>query len=154
MMGREIRKLRQSFQYAMRGICLCMRSERNFRIHLTATCYVTVFAVLGQLSTVKCAVLALCFGVMMGAELMNTAIEYLCDWKASGYDRTVRDAKDIAAAAVFVCAAACTVIGLLFFVPAAGVIAQKLWTYKVILAALVLSAPCAVGFIVGFGRKR
>ncbi len=154
MMGREIRKLRQSFQYAIRGICLCMRSERNFRIHLTATCYVTIFAILGQLSMVKCAVLALCFGVMMGAELMNTAIEYLCDWQASGYDRTVRDAKDIAAAAVFVCAAACTVIGCIFFIPVAGSIAQRIWTHKMILAALVLSAPCAVGFIFGFGRKR
>ncbi len=131
-----------------------MRSERNFRIHITAACYVTLFAVLGQLSAVKCAVLALCFGVMMGAELMNTAIEYLCDWQTSGYDRTVRDAKDIAAAAVFVCAVACAVIGLIFFMPVATVIAEKLWAHKVLLTALVLSVPCTLGFIFGFGRKR
>lgn len=154
MMGREIRKLRQSFQYAVRGICLCMRSERNFRIHIMAACYVTLFAALGRLSAVKCAVLALCFGVMLGAELMNTAIEYLCDWQASGYDRTVRDAKDIAAAAVFVCAIACAVIGLIFFVPVVPLLVAKLWAHKILLATLVLSAPCALGFIFGFGRKR
>ena len=36
MMGHEIRKLRQSFQYAVRGVRLCVGTERNFRIHLTA----------------------------------------------------------------------------------------------------------------------
>lgn len=154
MMGREIRKLRQSFQYAIRGISLCMASERNFRIHLTAAGYVTIFAVLGKLSAVQCAVLALCFGVMMGAELMNTAIEYLCDWKAAGYDRTVRDAKDIAAAAVFVCAASCTIIGLLFFVPVLPLILGQLRVHLVLFTALIVSVPGAVWFIFAFGRKK
>lgn len=153
-MGHEIRKLRQSFQYAIRGVCLCMKSERNFRIHLTAAGYVTVFAILGKLSVVQCAVLALCFGVMMGAELMNTAIEYLCDWKTAGYDRAVRDAKDIAAAAVFVCAAACTIIGLLFFVPVLPLILRELWMHLLLSIALIVSIPCAVWFIFAFGRKK
>lgn len=154
MMGREIRKLRQSFRYAIRGVCLCMESERNFRIHLTAAAYVTVFAILGKLSAVQCAVLALCFGMMMGAELMNTAIEYLCDWKAAGYDRTVRDAKDIAAAAVFVCAVSCAIIGLLFFVPVLPPILRQLRVHVLLFAVLVVSVPCAVWFIFGFGRKK
>ncbi len=153
-MGHEIRKLRQSFQYAIRGVSLCMRSERNFRIHLTAAAYVTVFAILGKLSAVQCAVLALCFGVMLGAELMNTAIEYLCDWKAAGYDRTVRDAKDIAAAAVFVCAVGCAVVGLLFFVPVLSSLLEQLRMHLLLFTALMVSIPCAVWFIFGFGRKK
>lgn len=154
MMGREIRKLRQSFQYAIRGVCLCMRSERNFRIHLTAAVYITVFAILGKLLAVQCALLALCFGVMMGAELMNTAIEYLCDWKAEGYDRTVRDAKDIAAGAVFVCAVVCAIVGLIFFLPVLPSILKQLRVHLVLLMVLVASIPCAVWFIFGFERKR
>lgn len=154
MMGHEIRKLRQSFQYAVRGVMLCMHTERNFRIHLTAACYVTLLAVLCRLSATKCAVLALCFGVMMGAELMNTAIECLCDWKASGYDRAVRDAKDIAAAGVFVCAVACAVIGLIFFVPALPQILAGLRSHPALILFLILSAPCAIWFIFRFGRKR
>lgn len=153
-MGGEIRKLRQSFQYAVRGVTLCLRSERNFRIHLTAACYVTLLAVLCRLPMTQCAVLALCFGVMMGAELMNTAIECLCDWKAAGYDRAVRDAKDIAAAGVFVCAVACAVIGLIFFVPQLPVILDRLSAHPPLLFALICSAPCALWFIFRFGRKR
>ena len=154
MMGREIRKLRQSFAYAVRGIGLCMESERNFRIHVTAALYVTLLAWIGRLPATQCAILALCFGVMMGAELMNTAIECLCDWKASGYDRTVRDAKDIAAAAVFVCAIACAVIGLIFFVPVAPHLLHVFLTHPTALTGLLLSVPCALWFIFRFGRKK
>ena len=89
-----------------------------------------------------------------GCELMNTAIEYLCDWKAAGYDRTVRDAKDIAAAAVFVCAVSCTIIGLLFFLPVLPFVLRQLRAHILLLTALVISVPCAVWFIFAFGRKR
>lgn len=154
MIGHEMRKLRQSFRYAIRGVCLCIRSERNFRIHLTAAVYVTFFAVLGRLPMTQCAVLALSFGVMLGAELMNTAIEYLCDWKAEGYDRTVRDAKDIAAAAVFMCAVGCVVIGFLFFAPILPLLLQKLRTHLILLIVLVGSIPGALWFIFEFGRKK
>lgn len=154
MMGREIRKLRQSFVFALRGIRLCMGSERNFRIHLTAAAYVTCFALIGGLPPVQCAVLALCFGVMLGAELLNTAVECLCDWKASGYDPTVRDAKDIAAAGVFVCAAACAVVGALFFLPVLPVIWERLRQHLWLAAGLALSVPVALWFIFAFGRKK
>lgn len=153
-MGHEIRKLRQSFQYALRGVLLCMRSERNFRIHLTAACYVTVFALLGRLEVTRFAMLALCFGVMMGAELMNTAIERLCDWKAAGYDRTVRDAKDIAAAGVFVCAVACAVIGVLFFAPLVPGLVLSVLECPPLTVVFMLSIPLAIWFIFAFGRKR
>ena len=155
-MGHEIRKLRQSFAYALRGIRLCMRSERNFRIHLTAALYVSLFAWLGEVEPLGCALLALCFGVMMGAELMNTAVERLCDWKASGYDPTVRDAKDIAAAAVFLCALACVVVGALFFLRAP--VLTRIWhillTAPWLAGLLLLSIPAALWFIFAFGRKK
>lgn len=154
MMGGEIRKLRQSFRYAGRGVLLCLHTERNFRIHITAACYVTLFAVMCRLPGTKCAILALCFGVMLGAELMNTAIECLCDWQAAGYDRTVRDAKDIAAAGVFVCAVACAVIGLIFFVPKIPTILGILRSHPTLIFVLIFSAPCALWFIFRFGRKR
>ena len=154
MMGHEIRKLRQSFQYAVRGVRLCVGTERNFRIHLTAACYVTFFAVLCRLPGIKCAVLALCFGVMMGAELMNSAVERLCVWKAAGYVRTVREAKEIAAGSGVLGALGCAVIGLLFFVPALPQILAGLRSHPALILFLILSAPCAIWFIFRFGRKR
>ena len=95
-MKKEIRKLKDSFSFALRGLKLCVHGERNFRVHLTAAFYVTVFALLGQADAGQIAALCLCFGLTMSAELLNTAIERLCDKQASGYDMLVRDAKDIA----------------------------------------------------------
>ena len=124
-MGKNIRKLHESFQHALRGLGLCIKGERNFRVHMVTAFYVTVFALMGRADAVEGAVLCICFGLTMGAELMNTAIERLCDRQASGYDGFVRNAKDIAAAGVFVCAAACVAVGVCVFL-AGGVLLTAL----------------------------
>lgn len=152
----RIRKFRESFLYAGRGLRLCITGERNFRVHMTAAFYVMAAAVMGHVTSTEAAVLCLCFGLTMGAELMNTAVERLCDKTARGYDRMVRDAKDIAAAAVFVCAAACVAVGVCIFLmhgvlaAALRFLAARLWLAMVFL----VTVPVAVWFVFFFGRKQ
>ena len=153
-MKKNIRKLHESFQHAFRGLGLCIHGERNFRVHMTAAFYVTVFALMGRATAAEAAVLCLCFGLTMGAELMNTAIERLCDRQASGYDGFVRNAKDIAAAGVFVCAAACVAVGVCVFL-AEGVLLtalQYILAHLWIVMALVVTVPIALWFIFYYGR--
>ena len=153
-MKKNIRKLHESFQHAFRGLWLCIHGERNFRVHMTAAFYVTVFALMGRATAAEAAVLCLCFGLTMGAELMNTAIERLCDRQASGYDGFVRNAKDIAAAGVFVCAAACVAVGVCVFL-AEGVLLtalQYILAHLWIVMALVVTVPIALWFIFYYGR--
>ena len=153
-MNREIRKLRQSFHYAICGVRACMKTERNFRIHLTAAFYVALAALMAGLDGVRCAVLCLCFGLMMGAELINTAIERLCDRQATGFDCLVREAKDIAAAAVFLCALFCVLIGVLFFLVEGAVwtvlafLQVRLWAAGLLLVTI----PAAVWFVFCYGQ--
>lgn len=153
-MKKEIRKLRESFENALRGLMLCIRAERNFRVHMVTAFYVAIFAVLGGARAAEGAVLCVCFGLTMGAELMNTAVERLCDRQASGYDGLVRNAKDIAAAAVFVCAMSCVLVGLILFLgkgllwSALLYLGQRLW----IAVGIVVSMPAALLFIFRFGR--
>ena len=152
---REIQKLSHSFRWAARGIGLCVRYERNFRIHTAAAAYVLVFALAAGFSAERIGVLMLCFGLMLGAEMVNTAIEILCDKQAHGYDNTVRDAKDIAAGAVFVCAMACVVVGIVYFFNPATIRACWMFFTGHIPAMLILlaSIPCAVVYIFKIGRK-
>ena len=63
----RIRKFRESFLYAGRGLRLCITGERNFRVHMTAAFYVTAAAVMGHVTSTEAAVLCLCFGLTMGA---------------------------------------------------------------------------------------
>ena len=138
-MKKNIRKLHESFLNAFRGLGLCIHGERNFRVHMVTAFYVTIFALL-----------------TMGAELMNTAIERLCDRQASGYDGFVRDAKDIAAAGVFVCAAACVAVGVCIFI-GEGVLAaalQYIFAHLWVAMALLASAPAALWFIFQYGRMQ
>ena len=153
-MKKNIRKLHESFQHAFRGLGLCIHGERNFRVHMTAAFYVTVFALLGGADASAAAALCLCFGLTMGAELMNTAIERLCDRQASGYDGFVRNAKDIAAAGVFVCAAACVAVGVCIFLFEGVLFSALSWLLAHLWAAAVLlvSIPAALWFIFKYGR--
>lgn len=153
-MKKNIRKLHESFQHAFRGLGLCIHGERNFRVHMTAAFYVTIFALMGRATAAEAAVLCLCFGLTMGAELMNTAIERLCDRQASGYDGFVRNAKDIAAAGVFVCAAACVAVGVCIFLFEGVLFSALSWLLAHLWAAAVLlvSIPAALWFIFKYGR--
>ena len=153
-MKKNIRKLHESFLHAFRGLGLCIHGERNFRVHMVAAFYVTVFALLGRASAEQAALLCIFGGLTMGAELMNTAIERLCDRQASGYDGFVRNAKDIAAAGVFVCAAACVAVGVCVFL-AEGVLLtalQYILAHLWIAMALVVTVPIALWFIFYYGR--
>ena len=113
-----------------------------------------LFGVFGGVSMTEAAILCICFGLTMGAELLNTAIERLCDKQASGYDGMVRNAKDIAAAGVFVCAAACVAVGACIFI-GNGVLAAAikfLWYRLWLGMAVVVTVPFAVWFVFHFGR--
>jgi diacylglycerol kinase len=51
------------------------------------------------------------------AEALNTAFEYVCDVVSPGEHPAVKQAKDIAAGAVLVCAVGAAIIGCLTFWP-------------------------------------
>ena len=69
--------------------------------------------------------------------------------RLGGYDGAVRDAKDIAAGAVFICALFSVLVGAIFFLRAESVhyiltfLRDKLWVAGVI----ALSVPVSVAFI-------
>ena len=138
-MKKNIRKLSESFLHAFRGLRLCIRDERNFRVHMTAAFYVILFGVFGGVSMTEAAILCICFGLTMGAELLNTAIERLCDKQATG---------------VFVCATACVAVGACIFI-GNGVLAAAikfLWYRLWLGMAVVVTVPFAVWFVFHFGR--
>lgn len=63
--------------------------------------------------------IAICLVIagMLSMELMNTAVERAVDLVTTKYHPLAKQAKDIAAAAVFIYAIAAVVIGLIIFLP-------------------------------------
>lgn len=110
-----MRSLIRSFSYAINGIRRTIGSERNFRIHLTALVYVLFFAQFYDFGRVEYAILLLTFALVLGAELLNTAVEEVVNGKYEGYDMHAKLAKDIAAGGVLVCAIIAVAVGVLMF---------------------------------------
>ena len=80
-MKREGRSIFESFRDAFRGLCHVARSERNFRIHICMAIYVIYFSIISKVSVVTASAFLICFGLVFALELVNTAIEMLCDMR-------------------------------------------------------------------------
>ena len=114
----QIRGLVKSFLYAFRGLWLCIRNERNMRIHLVVAVVVTIFSLVFGLTALEYAVLILAMGFVIVADMVNTAIEALVDLQSPAYDSLARIAKDVAAGAVLIAAGVAVLVGIgLFWKP-------------------------------------
>jgi len=112
-----MKKRLQSFGYAFRGIREVMRSEANMQIHIAITILVIVCGIAFSISLTEWMFCLLCIGLVVGAEMMNTAIENVVDLASPEQHPLAGKAKDIAAGAVLICAIISVFIGLLIFVP-------------------------------------
>lgn len=113
----DYKKQLKSFTYAWKGIRRCIGKEQNLSFHLLAALCVCTMGTYARLSRMEWAMVVLCIGVVVAAELFNTAMEKLVDLVSPQYHPLAEQVKDIAAGAVLVCAAAAAIVGLLIFVP-------------------------------------
>ena len=105
------------FEHAIEGIITAFREERNMRCHTAALLVVTLLGFLTGLWAMEWALLVFCFGLVIGAEMVNTAIERTVDLAMPHRHPLAKAAKDIAAGAVLVAAATSAVVGMLIFIP-------------------------------------
>ena len=112
----NVRKFFRSFRYAMEGILTAV-NEQNFRFHLVSAIIVIIAGILTGLTTVEWSIIVLVIFLVIGAELINTAIERVVDLASPEFHPIAKQAKDIAAGAVLVFALASVIIGLLIFLP-------------------------------------
>lgn len=141
-----LRALCRSFYWAGRGIWRAMGTGRNLRIHLVAACYLTGLGLLAALDGTRWAALLLCFGAVISAELLNTALEQICDALHPQQHPKIGAAKDAAAGAVLVLALASVGVGIALLGPwllGGGLMAAQEnlpWLLPVFLISLVPAA--------------
>ena len=102
----------------MAGLRAAARTERNLRIHAGATICVGLCAGWLQVSQTSWAILVLTIGLVICAELFNSAIERLVDLVQPEYHPLAGEVKDVAAAAVVVTAAAAVIVAGVILLPA------------------------------------
>ncbi len=105
-----------SFGHALRGLRVWV-TQPNARIHCAAAATVIALGLWLEVSRLEWVALVLAIALVMGAEALNTALEYVVDLASPEWHPLARDAKDVAAAAVLLCSLGAAVVGLLVFAP-------------------------------------
>ena len=68
-------KIFKSFYFAFNGIRTAFLSERNLKIHLGCATFIILVAFIFKISLIEWALIVLCIGLVLTAELFNTAFE-------------------------------------------------------------------------------
>ncbi|WP_437187393.1 diacylglycerol kinase family protein [Planctomicrobium sp. SH668] len=103
----------RSLNAAMTGVRDAVLEQRNLRIHICVAVFVVALAGMLQISSTQWALLALCVGMVIGAEFINTAIETVVDLASPEYHELARKAKDMSAAAVLVLSMTAACVGVI-----------------------------------------
>lgn len=139
----------QAFVYAFRGVADSVRRGRNIRIELALAVYALLLSAATLTTPGQWAAVLVVIGLVLAAEVFNTAIEALCDKVSRERNEEIRFVKDAAAGAVLLCAMAAAAVGFLLFFGFGGLARlldycrSHVW-YPILLAAL---APTALWFI-------
>ena len=107
----------RSFGFAFAGLAAMLRTQHNAWIHLASTLAAVSAGFWFAVSRDEWIWLVLAIVAVWTAEALNTAFELLCDVASPEFHPLVKQAKDVAAAAVLIAAFGATIVGLLVFAP-------------------------------------
>lgn len=104
-----------SFNHAISGIMQAFKLEKNMRVHFVIMVAVIVTAVVVHVTRFEMIALVLAIAFVLFAELLNTAVEAICDLITKEYNEFAKIAKNVAAGAVLISAATAVAVGYLVF---------------------------------------
>jgi diacylglycerol kinase len=110
-------RLIKSFGYAIKGIAYTFKTQPNFKFHSAATVVVIIIGLYFNLATSEWLWISTAIGMVLIAELINTAIETLVDLVSPTFHVKAGIVKDAAAGAVLITAILAAIIGLFIFIP-------------------------------------
>lgn len=117
------RELIASLEFAVTGLLMAFKEERNMKKHLALAILVVLAGLIFQVSVTEWLFLLLSISLVIAFEIVNSAIENVVDL-ASDYHFSMlaKNAKDMAAGAVLFVSGFALLTGLIIFVP-------KIWDF-------------------------
>lgn len=109
-------RLLKSFKYAIRGFSGVAITQPNFIIHLLAIGVVFVIGYFKKITLMEWGLVVLAIGLVLIAEIFNTAVEWLGDLISPDYNEKIKWAKDAAAGGVLVAAGTAILIAIIVFI--------------------------------------
>ena len=103
--------------YSFKGMSHFFQHERNGKIQLIVAAITIAAAALLGISASEWLTVLVCVGMVIGLEMLNAAVEQLCNKVEAGYDPVIKTVKDIAAGAVLFVSIISIAIGVIIFLP-------------------------------------
>jgi len=107
----------KSVVYAAIGISYFFRSERNARIQLAVSAITITAGVLLHLDKTEWIMVFVCIAMVFALEMLNTAIEEMCDLLTTDFHPAIKVIKDLSAGAVATVSIGSIAAGLIIFLP-------------------------------------
>lgn len=110
----------RSFSFAIEGFVTAVRTERNIKVMLAIGVAAIGAGIVIGLDAPSWCLILICCGLVIHAELINTAFEAAVDLATQELHPLAKRAKDIAAASVYVLSITAAVVGALVYAHALG----------------------------------
>lgn len=107
----------QAFYHAFKGLQNFFFRERNGKIQLVIGCITVIAAFVLHISPIEWMVILLCIGIVLSLEMLNSAIEKLCDLVHRDFHPVIKIIKDVSAASVLWSSIISAAIGCIIFIP-------------------------------------
>ncbi len=114
---KKTKKILNSFKYAISGVKLAFKTERNMKIYVAIIILVIMMGIILNISVVEWILCVIAIGLVVSVELINTSIEVLTDVVMPERNSKAKIVKDVAAGAVLISAISAAIIGIIVFVP-------------------------------------
>lgn len=114
---RGLNRIKLSFKYSIDGLKYAYKYEQSMLLHLIATISAVVFGIFFRIEPFEWLVTFLTIGMLLAAELINTAIEAAVDLTTLEINPLAKIAKDCGSAATFVLSIMGFVLALIVYVP-------------------------------------
>jgi diacylglycerol kinase len=112
---RKVRRWRDKFREASRGVKLGVRGHSSFFVHFFCAALAITAALVLECTMIEWCMVTGCIGLVITAELFNSAIETLFHGLDVENKARIRGCLDIAAGAVLIAGLTAAVIGILIF---------------------------------------
>ena len=107
----------KAFKHAFNGLTAAIQTESHLKIHFLILLVVLNLGFYFNLNAYEWMAVIFCSAMVIALELINSALEALCDLVMPNENNKIKYIKNVAAASVLVSAIASIIIGYLVFWP-------------------------------------
>lgn len=105
----------RSFSYAFNGIKLSFLQQRNLKVQTLVAIITVASGIYFDITVIEWCIVLLATGLVIGLEIINTAIENLVDLVTTEWKPLAGNIKDMAAGAVLTASIISLIVGIIVF---------------------------------------